>query len=631
MPEASHRPYTPVPLTAVRIDGGFWGERLRVNRQHTLPAVFRQLRDTGRLAALRQTWRPGDAPVPHVFWDSDVAKSVEALAYAVVTDGDPTQRRMLDDVARLIVAAQQPDGYLNSHYTPVEPHKRFTNLRDKHELYCAGHLMEAAVAHHAATGETFFLHAMRRYADLIGATFGRAAGQRRGYCGHEEIELALVKLAHATDEPRYLRLAEYFVDERGRQPHYFDLEARARGEDPAAFWARTYAYNQSHVPVREQAEVVGHAVRAMYLYCAMTDLVAEAGDAGLWRALTRLWTHLTSRRLYVTGGIGPSGDNEGFTADYDLPNLSAYAETCASIGLVLWAHRLLQVDLDSRYADALERALYNGVLSGVSLDGESFFYENPLASQGLHHRQPWFDCACCPPNLARLLASLGQYVYGIADDALAVHLYVQSEARVTLAGQPVILRQTTDYPWQGRVALLLDLPTPTRFSLRLRLPGWSPGATLAVNGASLDLAGRVERGYIVIDREWRAGDEVVLDLPMPIERIYAHPDVRADVGRVALQRGPLVYCVEGVDHAAPLDRLALPVDAPLSAAFEADTLGGVVVVRGDALAAEAADWGDALYRATPPHRTPTPLTAVPYYAWDNRAPGDMLVWLPQAP
>ncbi|MCW5881412.1 MAG: glycoside hydrolase family 127 protein, partial [Anaerolineae bacterium] len=323
--------------------------------------------------------------------------------------------------------------------------------------------------------------------------------------------------------------------------------------------------------------------------------------------------------------------NEGFTADYDLPNLSAYAETCASIGLVLWAHRLLQVDLDSRYADALERALYNGVLSGVSLDGESFFYENPLASQGLHHRQPWFDCACCPPNLARLLASLGQYVYGIADDALAVHLYVQSEARVTLAGQPVILRQTTDYPWQGRVALLLDLPTPTRFSLRLRLPGWSPGATLAVNGASLDLAGRVERGYIVIDREWRAGDEVVLDLPMPIERIYAHPDVRADVGRVALQRGPLVYCVEGVDHAAPLDRLALPVDAPLSAAFEADTLGGVVVVRGDALAAEAADWGDALYRPSPPRHAPTSLTAIPYYAWDNRAPGDMLVWLPQAP
>src|SRR5258705_3650448 len=315
------------------VAGEFWGPRLETNRSVTLPIEHEACRVTGRLDAFRLDWKPGQQPVPHIFWDSDVAKWIEAASYSLSTHPDPALARQLDDVVSLVVSAQQPDGYLNTHYTVVEPDKRWTNLRDRHELYCAGHLIEAAVAHYQATGQRNFLEAAGRYADYIGTVFGAGPGQKRGYCGHEEIELALVKLYHSTGDRRYLALSQYFVDERGRQPYYFDLEAQARGEDPRAFWAKTYAYMQAHQPVREQERVVGHAVRAMYLYSAMADLAAETGDEGLLRAGERLWDHLVSRSLYLTGGLGPSSANEGFTADYDLPNESAYAETCAAVGL----------------------------------------------------------------------------------------------------------------------------------------------------------------------------------------------------------------------------------------------------------------------------------------------------------
>ncbi len=635
-----HSAYRPVPFTQVTLSDDFWAPRLETNRSATLPIEYAQCRDTGRLEAFKLNWQPGQEPVPHIFWDSDVAKWIEAASYSLSTHPDARLAALLDEVAALVAGAQQSDGYLNTHYTVVEPGKRWTNLRDRHELYCAGHLIEACVAHYQATGQRTLLDVASRYADHIGSVFGTRPGQKRGYCGHEEIELALVKLYRATGERRYLDLSQYFIDERGRQPYYYDDEARARGEDPSAYWAKTYAYVQAHQPVREQEHVTGHAVRAMYLYSAMADLAGETGDVSLLRACEKLWTHLVTRNLYLTGGIGPSSHNEGFTGDYDLPNQSAYAETCAAVGLVFWSHRLLQLTGDGQYADGMERALYNGALAGVSLDGERFFYVNPLASRGDHHRQAWYDCACCPPNIARLLASLGQYVYSTGADEVAVHLYVQGHAHMEVAGQALTLRQATRYPWDGQIHITLEPRAPVEFALKLRLPGWCRQARLAVNGETVDLgrsvqlnpplnapAALVERGYISLRRQWQAGDWVTLNLEMPVERVYAHPQVGQDVGAVALQRGPLVYCLEQVDQAEPVQRLRLPASAALTSQFEPGLLGGVVVLTGAAEAVDESDWGGQLYRAQPPGQHPVQLKAVPYYAWDNREAGGMQVWL----
>ena len=619
------------PFTAVQFDDAFWSPRIQVNRERTLPIEYRQCKQTGRIDAFRLDWMPGVEPVPHIFWDSDVAKWLEAACYSLASHPDAILRAQVEEVIALIIGAQQADGYLNVHFTVVEPEKRWTNLRDAHELYCAGHLMEAAVAHFRTTRERHFLDCLCRYADYIAVVFGAEPGQKRGYCGHEEIELALIKLYHATGEARYLNLSRYFVDERGRQPFYFDLEALARGEQPGDFWARNYEYCQALVHVREQAHIAGHAVRAMYLYCAMAELAGEVPDAELRAACERIWDDLCGTKMYLTGGIGPPARNEGFTVPYDLPNDSAYAETCAAIGLVFWSHRLLQWECDARYADVMERALYNGVLSGVALDGETFFYENPLASRGTHHRQPWFGCACCPTNIVRLLASLGQYVYSQRGDELAVHLYAAGTLRGSLAGgNPFTLTQRTYYPWDGVVTLTLDLEAPTALTLRVHIPGWCRHYTLLLSGAGAPIEYVMERGYAVIKRTWQPGDTLVLQLDMPVERMVAHPAVQHDQGRVALQRGPLVYCLEGVDHAESVSQLALPAQAPLCASFQPDLLGGVVVITGEAAAPNPTDWASTLYRRQPDagtHRVP--LRAIPYYAWDNRAAGEMAVWLVQ--
>jgi len=449
------------------------------------------------------------------------------------------------------------------------------------------------------------------------------------------LELALVKLYHATGEGRYLRLAQYFVDERGTQPYYFDLEAQQR-EAPGFFerdltgsnLRANRAYHQAHRPVREQTEAVGHSVRAMYLYCAMADLAGETGDLSLLDACKRLWDNLCSRRMYVTGGIGTSAANEGFTRDYDLPNETAYCETCAAIGLVFWAQRMARLEGDARYVDVLERALYNGVISGVSHDGTRFFYANPLASRGDVTRQEWFGCACCPPNLARLLASLGAYVYAAGEDDVAVQLYVQSRAHLTVRGRSVTLRQQTDYPWDGTVTISVDVEQPATFGLRLRVPDWCRGARLRVDDAEIDLAGIVERGYARIRREWRGGERVTLVLPMPVERVYAHPTVEADAGLVALRRGPLVYCLEGVNNLVDPHRILLPRDTSLSAHWDEELLGGMTVVTAQGIVDDDdAHWDGALYRQEPPARRPLPIAAVPYYAWDNRGPNPMRVWL----
>jgi DUF1680 family protein len=609
---------TPLPFPQVTLTDSFWQPRQTANREASLPHIYEWLERTGRVDAFKLQWWPGDPNPPHIFWDSDVAKWLEAAAYSYAAVPDPQLDALMDKVIALMASAQQPDGYLNTHFTVVEPGKRFTNLRDRHEMYCAGHLIEAGVAHFQATGKRTLLDIVSRYADLLDATFGRAAGQKRGYCGHEEVELALVKLYRVTGEQRYLDLSKYFVDERGQLPHYYDIEARARGDDPAAYWARTYAYVQAHLPVREQTEAVGHSVRAMYLYSAMADLARETGDESLLRACERLWEHLTTRRMYVTGGIGSSGHNEGFTFDYDLPDLSAYAETCAAIGLVFWAHRLLNLTSDSKYADVLERALYNGVASGVALNGRGFFYENPLATQGNHHRQDFFDCACCPPNVARLFASLGQYFYSTDGADIAVHLYGQGSAKIG----DVTLRQVTEYPWDGRIRLEIETQ-PATFEIKLRLPDWCAGWSLSVNGQTVSPT--LEKGYLCLRREWRSGDEILLDLEMPVTYVRAHPLVASAVGRVALQRGPLVYCLESADHpGVSVHQLIAPKTADAWTVEKSPDWEHVRLLRAEGL---QFDWGNALYATQVPATRPAALTAIPYCLWDNRAPGAMRVWL----
>jgi DUF1680 family protein len=618
---------SPVELTAVTFEDAFWTPRLQTVREQTLPFIYEQFRLNEYFTGFQESWKPGMSPIPYLFWESDISKWIEAASYSLATHPDRELEALVDEAIAFLVSLQQPDGYLNLWFTKVEPEKRWTNLRDYHELYCAGHLIEAAVAHYEATGKRSLLDAACRYADYIDSCFGVEEGKRRGYCGHEEIELALMKLYRTIGERRYLHLCQYFIEERGRQPHYYDSEARARGDDPANFWARTYEYNQSHLPVREQSEVVGHAVRAMYLYCAMTDLAKELDDPSLLQTCERLWQHLNFKRLYITGALGSSEANEGLTADYDLPNAAAYAETCASIGLILWNHRLLQVETDGRYADVLERTLYNGLLSGLALDGKGFFYVNPLESQGTHHRQEWFRCACCPPNIARLLTSLGEYVYSVNETDVMVHLYAQSTSKVTVGQQKITLKQETNYPWDGRVHLSMEMEQTATFALNLRIPGWCKEAHLMVNGEDLPIEGNLHKGYVRIERRWQSGDDVALDLSMPVERVYAHPDLSEDNDRVALQRGPIIYCLEEVDNKVPLHRIRLSTDAKLESHFEPALLGGVVVAQADAQALETADWEDTLYRTTPPTYHAHRLVAIPYYAWDQREPGEMNVWI----
>ena len=609
----------PVSISNVTIDDHFWSPRLKINRERSIPHIYNKLEETGRLAAYKLDWKPGMEYMPHQFWDSDVAKWVEAASYSLATHPDPTLEARVDGVIALVASAQQADGYVNPHFTVVEPQRRWKDLRNGHELYCAGHLIEAGVAHFQATEKRTLLNVVCRYADYIESVFGIEAGKKRGYCGHEEIELALVKLYHATGEQRYLQLSRYFIDERGRRPHYFDQE------DSAAIGGKEY--HQAHLPVREQSEVVGHAVRAMYLYSAMADLAAETGDESLFEACKRLWQHLCSKRMFITGGIGSSMYNEGFTSDYDLPNDTAYAETCAAIGLVLWSHRMLQLECDARYADVMERVLYNGVLSGVSQDGTSFFYVNPLASTGNMRREEWFSCACCPPNIARLLASLSQYIYSQSETEAVVHLYVQGTGRLQIGGQQVTLKQETDYPWDGKNTITLELEHPMNFTLKLRKPGWCSKAVLQVNDKRLAVA--EQKGYLTIERQWHNGDKVELNLTMHAQRIYAHPDIAQDKGLIALQRGPIIYCLEEAFNPVPLHRIFLPKETALSAHHQKGLLGDIVILTVSALLAEAQDWGDTLYRPFEAKMKPIKVTAIPYYAWCNRQPGEMYVWLHQ--
>jgi DUF1680 family protein len=501
-------------------------------------------------------------------------------------------------------------------------------MRDNHELYNLGHLIEGGIAYFLATGRRRLLDILERYVDHVRATFGSGPGQKRGYCGHQEIELALIRLYRLTGERKQLDLATYFINERGRQPHYFDQEAVARGEDPKKFWAKSYEYNQSHKPVREQDKVVGHAVHAMYMYSAMADLAAELKDDSLKHACEVLWNDVMSSKIYITSGLGPAAANEGFTEDYDLPNETAYAETCASVALIFWAQRMLHLDLDGKYADVLEQALFNNALGGLSRDGEHYFYSNPLDSDGRHSRWVWHTCPCCTMNASRLVASVGGYFVSASNDAVAFHLYGGISTEVALKFGKVRLTEVSSYPWSGDIRIEVHPETPAEFALKLRIPGWTRSAKASVNGEAVAVAPNSVNGYLTIARRWQPGDRVQLELPMPPERMYAHPSVRADLGRVALKRGPLLYCIEETDNpGGPVQRLKLPRQSEVRVEQRNDLFDGVVTLTAEASRIRDDGWEGKLYRDEPPAEEPAKLTALPYYLWNNRERGSMAVWV----
>ncbi len=617
----------PVPLTAVTLADGFWAPRRSINREVTLPSQYRQLEATGRIDNFRRAAGKVDIPFQGRYYnDSDVYKWLEAAAWTLATDADPALARMADAVIAVIAGAQQPDGYLNTYFTDDRAAERWTNLRDMHELYCAGHLIQAAVAYRRATGDDCLLRVACRLADHICDRFGpREEGKRAGTGGHPEIEIALVELARETGEPRYCKQAQFFLDVRG--------QGLIGGS----------AYHQDHKPFREWCpepvegldRMVGHAVRAVYLNAGATDLYAETGEVALRRVLDCLWRNMTTRQMYVSGGIGSRYQGEAFGGDYELPNECAYAETCAAVGSVMWNWRMLLLSGDARYADVLETTLYNGVLCGLSLDGRSYFYQNPLADDGTHRRQPWFGCVCCPPNIARLLAALPGYFYSLSDAGLWVHLYAQGSARIPLPdGTSLGLTQHTRYPWDGEVVIGVEVERERTFSLWLRIPGWcEEGATLEINGQPF--TGALAPGsYAEVRRVWQPGDVVRINLPMPVRCIECHPYVVENAGRVALMRGPILYCVEQADNVGlNLRDVLLSADVGFTATFKPDLLGGVVVLRGQAEAVPPDNaWADRLYRtAVPrlekPRSQSVEMTAIPYCAWANREPGRMQVWL----
>lgn len=612
-----HARLRPVPIDAVHFTDTFWAPRQDINHRETLPQQFEQLESSHRLDNLRRVSGKVDRPFePPIFNDTDVYKWLEAAAWTLANVQDPQLERMVDVAITEVADAQLPDGYIHS-YFGLKLDERWTNLRDLHEMYNAGHLIQAGVAHYRATGSTRLLDVVSRFADLICDTFGPASeGKVENVDGHEEIEMALVELARATGNDRYRAQAQFFVDIRGK--------GVIGGRD----------YHQDRVPFRELDVVEGHAVRAVYYTAGGTDLFLESGEQAMHDALEKMWHNMVERRMYVSGGIGARHDREAFGKDYELGNERAYNETCAAIGSVMWNWRMLAIDGEARFADLIELQLYNGMLPGLSLDGRLYFYENPLEDDGTHRRTPWFGCACCPPNVARMLASLGGYVYSTSDRAAWVHLYAGSEATLTLPdGTTVGLQQRTEYPWDGDVSVTVD--GEGAWSLMLRVPAWChAGARIEVNGEAY--ATPLQPGtYAEIKREWTRGDTVRLSLPMTVERLVSHPNVLENRGRVAIMRGPLLYCFEQADNSGVDSRnVVLHARAPWTPSHEADLLGGVTVLR--ARASEHVvpqQWTNTLYRRADETSDDQwgsrdiDITLVPYFAWANREAGRMQVWL----
>jgi uncharacterized protein len=628
-------PWRPIDQTRVSINGGFWDALQQQVGQVTLGHIYNEMRHQGQLDALRldkrmhrgreeaNGWYWGGS----IFWDSDVAKWLEAASAYLQHEKDAKLETLVDGTIELLAGAQQADGYLDSHILTWRPRHRFKNLRDLHELYCAGHLIEAAVTHRQATGKETLLNIATRLADHLATVFGDGSNQLPGYCGHPEIELALIRLYRLTHEQRYLDLSRFFVEQRGTKPHYFDREAVER-LDATPFRpthpVSPYAYMQAHLPVREQREVVGHAVRAMYLYSAVADLAYELKDEELVAVGKNFWEDLNRSKLYITGGLGSAAENEGFTKDYDLPNLQSYAETCAAIALLQWAQRMVHLELDSRYTDTIERTLYNGVLAGLGTDGKSFFYHNPLGSDGTHHRVSWpWWCPCCPANLARLILSLSGYLYSSGPKAIAIHQYVSSEANFSMDGQEVRLVVASDFPLEGTASIRFDVVSGSPFEVFLRVPGWAGSHQFAVNGR--EMQPEIVAGYAVISRSWNSGDELTARFEMPVQTHFSNYEVVGNRGRVAISRGPLIYCAEEVDNGDHLDRFTLYPEKGVELKREDSELGEIIYLSVPASKEELED--PSLYSLTPPGTIPSEVKMIPYYAWDNRAPGEMLVWL----
>jgi DUF1680 family protein len=642
-------------LTSVSVDDEFWSPRRQVNREITLDVGYQQLIESGRFENLRRavegTREDQQLALENRMYrdESDIYKWLEAASYAMAVQSTPDLEAKVDYAISLLEDAQQDDGYLNSYFSLYAPEDRWSNLGVMHELYSAGHLFEAAVAHYEATGERRLLDVATAFADHIDDVFGDGGGAP----GHQEAELGLVKLYRATGERRYLELAETFLDERGHEDSPFrreveNLDSVHGTEAMEESYRRLFLdedseydgkYVQDHAPVREQLTAVGHAVRATYMYAAMADVAMETGDEELIAALERIWTNTVQKRMYITGGLGSSHENEGFTSDYDLSNDTAYAETCASIGNILWNHRMLQLTGEGKYGDLMERTLYNGFLAGVSLDGTRFFYANPLASDGDRHplehvsevrftlqRQKWFNTPCCPPNVARFLGSLEKYVYFLDDGAVSINLYVGGAVQTTIDDSEVTITQETNYPWDDVVEIDISTDDSVTIALRPRVPNWCQDPVFTVNGDSV--SPDVSNGFAEIERTWEDGDKLTVELPMPVTQVDAHPELTAAAGRVALERGPVVYCFEGVDNEVPLENVCVPSDTEFSATFEKNTLGGVVLLRGDVTVTETDYSDDSLYRPRKEaaHETAS-MTAIPYYAWANRSKSEMRVWM----
>jgi len=613
-------PIDSVPLTAVNITDGFWGPRIETNRTVTIPHIFRMCEKAGRIdnfaiaAGLMEGQHRGSYP----FDDTDVYKAIEAASYSLMVQPDRELEKYIDNIIAKIAAAQETDGYLYTARTNKSKRlaswfgrQRWSKLSKSHELYNMGHLYEAAAAYYEATGKKNLLKVAIKNAKLIDKEFG--PGKNEKWPGHQVIEMGLVKLYRVTGDEKYLNLAKFFLDTRGP----------GGGE-----------YAQAHSKPYEQTEAVGHAVRATYMYCGMADAAALAGDQCYKEAAERLWDNVVGKKLYINGGVGAAGSEEAFGKEYELPNLTAYNETCAAIGNAMWNHRMFLLTGEAKYIDVLERTLYNGLISGVSLEGNRFFYTNPLASDGKHNRQPWFKCACCPPNLARFIASLPGYIYAKADDKVFVNLFVAGEGTIQLEDTAVLIRQHTQYPWDGAVKIAVE-PTSTsedakKFTIAVRIPGWARGkpvssdlyryidsagmVSLKLNGEAIQA--EMKDGYACIRRIWKPGDVVELDLPMPVRRVLANEKVEADTGKVAIERGPIVYCAEGPDNDGNVLDLTIRDDETLTAEYHEDMLKGVTVIRG-----KTADGRD--------------VTLIPYYAWANRGPhdaaqggqGQMAVWL----
>lgn len=611
-----------LPLQAIELSDGFWAARQQMNRQVTLPHGYHMLENAGNFENLRIA---SGACTGHYqgreFADSDVYKWLEAAAYELHCHFDADLQQKVDQVIEYIVSAQQDDGYLNSYFQVVKPGERWADLDFGHELYCAGHLFQAAVAHFHATSSSRLLDVATRFADHIGSVFG--PGKQSGAPGHPEVEMALVGLYRTTGKRPYLDLAQFFIDQRGQR------KMQGLG------WVGP-EYHQDRVPVREAGEIEGHAVRALYLASGVAELYRETGEPALLASLLRQWQDMASKKLYLTGGLGARYEGEAFGKPYELPPDQGYCETCAAIASILWNWQMLLITGHGRFADLMERTLYNSFLSGLSADGCHFFYMNPLMSRGGYGRREWYETACCPPNIMRLLASLGQYVATGDASGLQIHLYNTGSINANLlSGHTVSLTMVSDYPWQGEVQLTIQESTNLPWALRLRIPGWCSSAEVSINGQSVNQY-VVENGYLVLERLWEPGDVVELVLALEPQLIEAHPRIDAVRDSVAIEYGPLIYCLEAVDNPADLLDIYLDTDVPLQLFWRDDILPErVLVITTRGYARQTDDWQDGLYRPVWSRRTaansyqPVPLTAVPYYAWANREPGMMRVWIPR--